>query len=118
MIAKVSERIHLINEDLSRVIAENKQINIEQYSEKNEQITCLQTQINEIGTWRNGPVLSKFLEFDNFLGTFKTKFDDMYGRMMLVERLKLDKHLFHDRDQKLTTELADFDAKLDKQRDD
>ena len=27
MIAKVSERIHLINEDLSRVIAENKQIN-------------------------------------------------------------------------------------------
>ena len=118
MITKINERIHIINEDLSRVIAENKQINIEQYSEKNQQITCLQAQINEIGTWRNGPVLSKFLEFDNFLGTFKTKFDDMYKRMQLVEILKLDKNLFFERDEKLTTELADFDIKLDKQRDD
>ena len=42
----------------------------------------------------------------------------MYKRMQLVEILKLDKNLFFERDEKLTTELADFDVKLDKQRDD
>lgn len=108
----------LVNANLSEVIAQNKQLMLDQYLEKNRQITFLQKQINDIETWRNGAVVSKFIEFDDFLGTFQTKFDDMYKRMMLVERLKLDKHLFHDRDEKLTTELADFDVKLDKQRDD
>lgn len=42
----------------------------------------------------------------------------MYQRMLLVEIQKLDKHLFHDRVEKLETELADFDVKLDKNRDD